>query len=325
MLINCPKDFSCAAYEIILAAGPQGLVLPPYKGSTLRGSFAQVFKQLVCAKRKEVCKNCLLKENCPYHFVFETSPPPKTEALRNYSDIPRPFVLEPPLEQKTDYLPGEILCFHLFLFGRVKNLLPYFIVTLEELGRQGMGKGRRPFSVKEIATVTLKGQPEREIIYYGQDKTVRAKENIITAQEIWRAAAKQPFRDQAMVKFLTPTRLIYQEKLVHEPQLHILIRHLLRKVSSLYYFYHGQPWQEDFVSIIKRAEEVVLIENNTVWSDWERYSSRHQIKMKLGGLIGETVYKGPVNDFWPLLKLGELVHVGKGGVFGLGKYQVSGL
>jgi len=99
----------------------------------------------------------------------------------------------------------------------------------------------------------------------------------------------------------------------------------LRKVSSLYYFYHGQPWQEDFISIIKRAEEVVLIENNTLWSDWERYSSRHQIKMKLGGLIGEAVYKGPVNDFWSLLKLGELVHVGKSGVFGLGKYQVSGL
>ncbi|KFI36062.1 hypothetical protein HY00_08580 [Peptococcaceae bacterium SCADC1_2_3] len=52
MLINCPKDFSCTGYEIVLAAGPQGLVLPPYKGSTLRGGFARVFKQLVCVKKK---------------------------------------------------------------------------------------------------------------------------------------------------------------------------------------------------------------------------------------------------------------------------------
>ena len=215
-------------------------------GSTLRGSFAQVFRQLVCVKRKEVCKNCLLKENCPYHFVFETSPPPKTEALRNYSDIPRPFVLEPPLEQKTDYLPGENLCFKLLLFGRAKNLLPYFIVTLEEMGNIGMGKGRRPFNVKEIATVALNGQSEREIIYYGVDKTVRAKESLVTAKEIWRLAAKQPFREQALIKFLTPTRLTFQESLISAPQFHILLRHLLRKVSSLYYFYHGQQWQEDF-------------------------------------------------------------------------------
>lgn len=325
MLIGCPKGFTCAGYEVVLAAGPRGLVLPPYKGSTLRGGFARVFKQLVCVRRKDSCTGCSQKENCPYHFVFETSPPQNAEALRNYSDIPRPFVLEPPLEQKTDYLPGETLSFNLLLFGRAKNLLPYFIVTLEELGQIGMGKGRHPFNVKEIATVALGRQNEREIIYYGSDKTVRSKENIVTAEEIWRKAAKQSPREQVLVKFLTPARLIYQESLALNPYFHILLRHLLRKVSSLYYFYHGYQWKEDFVGIIKRAEEVALVENNTVWCDWERYSYRHHKKMKLGGLIGEAVYKGPVNDFWPLLKLGELLHLGKGSVFGLGKYQLSGL
>lgn len=321
MFINCPVDFTCAMYEVILAAGPQGLVLPPYKGSTLRGGFARVFKQLACVKRKENCGYCQLKESCPYHYVFETSPPPETKALRNYSDIPRPFVLEPPLEQKTEYLPGETLCFKLLLFGRVKNLLPYFIVTLEELGRLGIGKGRRPFNVKEIAAVN--GQNEREIIYYGSEKVVRVKENIITAEEIWRRTAKQPLRERAMIKFLTPSRLTFQANLVTEPHFHILIRHLLRKVSSFYYFYHGFEWKEDFVGIIKRAEEVALIENNTAWHDWERYSNRQNTKMKMGGLVGEAVYEGPLNDFWPLLKLGELMHIGKGSVFGLGKYQIS--
>jgi hypothetical protein len=37
MKIACPQNFSCAKYEILLTAGPSGLLLPPYKGSTLRG------------------------------------------------------------------------------------------------------------------------------------------------------------------------------------------------------------------------------------------------------------------------------------------------
>lgn len=104
-------EFQVAYYRVDLTAGDKGLVLPPYKGSTLRGGFGTAFRWIACACRHEECKNCMLQANCPYAYIFETSPPADSEALSKYENIPRPFVLEPPLENKTLYQKGESLSF----------------------------------------------------------------------------------------------------------------------------------------------------------------------------------------------------------------------
>jgi CRISPR/Cas system endoribonuclease Cas6 (RAMP superfamily) len=44
--------------------------------------------------------------------------------------------------------------------------------------------------------------------------------------------------------------------------------------------------------------------------------------MKLGGIVGEALFRGDMKDFLPLVKLGEFVHIGKAVTFGLGKYVV---
>ena len=44
--------------------------------------------------------------------------------------------------------------------------------------------------------------------------------------------------------------------------------------------------------------------------------------MKLGGFVGQVTYAGDLEPFLPLLRLGTLVHIGKGTTFGLGKYEV---
>lgn len=45
--------------------------------------------------------------------------------------------------------------------------------------------------------------------------------------------------------------------------------------------------------------------------------------MKMGGFVGEVMYRGELSDFLPLLKLGEKIHVGKGTGFGLGRYEIQ--
>lgn len=34
--------------------------------------------------------------------------------------------------------------------------------------------------------------------------------------------------------------------------------------------------------------------------------------MKMGGFMGEITYEGKLKEFWPYIKLGEYMHVGKG-------------
>ncbi len=72
------------------------------------------------------------------------------------------------------------------------------------------------------------------------------------------------------------------------------------------------------------AANAVVVENqNLHWEDWERYSNRQETRMKMGGFVGEVTLLGELAPWLPLLKIGELTHVGKGATFGLGKYECS--
>lgn len=126
------------------------------------------------------------------------------------------------------------------------------------------------------------------------------------------------------IRFLTMTRLKYAQEYTTVPEFHILIRNILRRISSISYFHHGIELQLDFRELIQKAQEkVFLVKNETHWEDWERYSSRQDTKMNLGGIVGEAVYQGDWSEFWPLLKIAEEVHIGKGTVFGMGKIMAT--
>jgi hypothetical protein len=75
--------------------------LPRYKGSTLRGGFGTVFKETVCVVEYRDCTRCLLRTHCAYPYVFDTPIPNNTTRMRKYTMAPHPFVLLPPLENKT--------------------------------------------------------------------------------------------------------------------------------------------------------------------------------------------------------------------------------
>jgi hypothetical protein len=300
-------------------------VLPPYKGSTFRGGFAGTFQRLVCSTGSRKCRPCPVKTECPYAVVFESEPPEGAEALRNYESIPRPFILEPPLAEKTEYTPGEPLVFSLILFGRAVNLLPYFIVTLDEFARRGIGKGRRPFTLDQVTAVNpLTG--ESAVIYEGTDRVVRPRDLSVTARDVWLYAAGEVSSGDigaAKVEFITPTQIKYEGRPARIPEFHVIVRNLLRRISSMCYFHQGFAYEADFPAIIAAAEAVSITVNHTRWFDWERYSSRQAQKVPLGGLIGEASYEGPLSVFWPLLRLGELLHAGRGTVFGQGKIAVE--
>ena len=74
--------------------------------------------------------------------------------------------------------------------------------------------------------------------------------------------------------------------------------------------------------ILKEAETIETADNALRWHDWERYSTRQGVRMKMGGLVGEIRYSGNLGPFLPFLKAGEVLHVGKGTSFGLGRYSV---
>ncbi|MHB8170817.1 MAG: CRISPR system precrRNA processing endoribonuclease RAMP protein Cas6 [Thermincolia bacterium] len=313
-----------ARYEVVFEAGDEGLLLPPYKGSTLRGGFGKAFQRMVCSQRDKECHQCLLQNTCPYSYIFETAPPPGGQVLRKYENIPRPFVLEPPLETKTFYSPGEKLAFQLVLLGKAIDYLPYFIIIFRELGQMGIGKGRKNYRLDTVNAINLR-TGEKPVIYNGKEEMVTNIDVSVTGAELVDLCEPSLPEEKPVdltIRFLTMTRLKFEQEYTVVPEFHIIIRNLLRRLSSISYFHHGVELDLDFRGLIEKAREVTLINRQTRWEDWERYSSRQNARMNLGGIVGEAVYRGNWQEFWPLLKLAEQIHVGKGTVFGLGKVEM---
>jgi len=313
-------DFKIACFRIELTAGNMGLILPRYKGSTLRGGFGSTFRKIACVCRDEECKSCLLKPNCPYAYIFETSPPENTQVLSQYESITKPFVLQPPMDFKTNYQKGEILAFNLVLFGKAIAYLPYFILAFKELGDAGIGKFRRPFSLERIVAENPFIAQEEEIYSQSEGKVLNSDLSVNKCDLL--ANLQNGSINEINIEYQTMTKIKSGDIFVRHIEFHMLIRALLRRLSSVYYFHHGLEWKIDFPGLIKKAEQVERVLDHTRWEDWERYSSRQDAKIKMGGVVGKVIYKGELSEFLPILKLGELLHVGKSSTFGMGRYKI---
>lgn len=323
-----PASLEFQKFSFTLEA-KEPLVLPSYKGSTLRGGFGHAFKRVVCALRDKECQDCILKEKCIYSYVFETPPPSDTKIMRKYTAVPHPFIIEPPPEKRRGYIPGNEIKFGLILIGRAIDYLPYFIYTFDELGKIGIGKGKGKYELKTVRDISEKmqdagqGESGTNIIYNSTTKTLKSFSPSSLSLEFNNDSSLSSRHCYLSLSFLTPTRIVYDGRFIFDLEFHMLIRQLLRRVSLLSYFHcGGDPTEWDFKGIIKRAEEVKVVKRDMRWYDWERYSARQDTRMKMGGFVGEITFEGDIGSFMRLIQAGEVLHVGKGTSFGLGQYRI---
>lgn len=328
------------AVQIIHALGPlrflrlrfamkalEPLRLPPYKGSTLRGAFGAAFKEAACMSEEKVCAGCILSANCPYCYVFDTPIPPESQRMRKYTFAPHPFILEPPFEERTNYAPGDRFEFGLVLVGRAVELLSYFVFVFDRMGRRnGLGSGRGHLSLVDVSWIPVGAEAgQAEPIYELPDRQLRNVYRAATIEDLLDGASegRADEVDRVTVRFQTPCRLVRGAELTERPDFHVLFRSLLRRMSSLAYFHCGSDLDLDYSALATAAERVRLVRDETRWFDWERYSSRQDARMSLGGIVGEADYEGDMTPLVPFLLLGEAMHVGKGTAFGLGRYNIA--
>jgi CRISPR-associated endoribonuclease Cas6 len=311
------------------------LLLPSYKGSTLRGGFGNAFRRVVCALRKTDCADCILKEKCVYSYVFETPPPSDTKIMKKYTNAPHPFVIDPSPEKRQAYKPGDEITFGLTLIGRAIDYLPYFIYTFDELGKIGLGKGRGKYELKAVRDISVRDTSDKmqdvsqrgngtNIIYNSSSKTLKSSPPSSLFLDFVDDSSLASRHSHLSLSFLTPTRINYGSDLVLDLEFHILLRQLLRRLYLLYYFHcNGDPSAWDFKGMIEKAKEVKTVKRNLRWYDWERFSARQDTRMKMGGFVGEITFEGDIGPFIPLIEAGEVLHVGKGTGFGLGRYGIT--
>jgi hypothetical protein len=294
-------------------------LLPYYKGSTFRGVFGRALKKVVCAIRRQDCSECLLKHKCIYCQVFETPSSYEETLDSRIASPPHPFVIEPPLTPETHFKKRDLFEFQLLLFGQANDYLPYFIYAFDEMGKAGIGKrinGKRAhFSLKDI---TANG----EQIY-------SHKEKILKKGEFYRSLSFPDHitlsEDITQIRLLieTPLRLKYGNRLTVTLPFHVLVRAMLRRISSLFNYYgDGEP-DLNYKTMVTKAKDVQIIDSNLTWFDWRRYSNRQDQAMLMGGMLGSVTYQGMIGDYLPLIELSAKLHLGKQTSFGLGKIKAE--
>lgn len=313
------SGIEAAVFAVTLTSLADGS-LPFYLGSTLRGAFGWAFKKVACALRRETCLSCMLKEKCVYSYVFET-PREAVQAgdtwWRRYPQVPHPFIIEPPQRTGIEVAKGEPLEFRLILVGRAMDYLPYFVCAFQMMAAQGLGAQRLKF---ELEQVTALAGRRKKAVFRKDAQRLAAEYPRLTAGQIV-GPAKAP--TAITVNFLTPTLIKDNDRLSLQPPFKLLVRNLLRRISALERFHCGNEPTWDYQVLLKKAEEVETSGSDLGWKDWVRYSTRIKDKMEIRGIIGRICYRGDLGPFWSLLRLGELLHVGKWTSFGLGKYGIE--
>ena len=315
----------------------QEAYLPAYKGSLLRGAFGHALRRTVCVMGpQQPCPTCMLRRQCAYPRIFETLIEPEDKVprfLRGLPTGPQPYVFEPFDEQRL-YRAGETLQFDFILLGQAIELHPFAIFAVSQMAEQGLGFKRLPFRLEKVAWQNLNdGQKDEwQLLYDGASKRLIETPTPQLANPDFPSIplndnrgkpANEPTDEPSnrlTVNFVTSTRLKFNNALVIDFTFRMLVFKMVRRVLELTHFHvPGAKIDWEFHPLLVAADAVQIAQRDLRWVDWERRSNRQKTEMMMGGFVGEMVLESELAPFFDLLRICEVVHVGKGCVFGNGK------
>jgi hypothetical protein len=256
---------------------------------------------------------CPFRDTCAYAYCFETPPPAGSERLRNQSAVPHPFVLQAPSPRVEAWTPADPLRFSIVLVGRAIEYFPYFFAAVERAAERGLGAGNVPFRLETVrdGDGTLLWMPGGPACLPPAVHHPRMLFDALAPEE-------------ATLRFTTPVRILRDGRMPATLDFRAFARALLSRVSSLLYFHCGGELDVDFRGLLDRAARVRTVSDRLHVRPLDRWSNRQQTKVPIDGLVGTVTWRGEsVGELWPLIRIGEVVHVGKSTALGMGRYEVD--
>jgi len=303
------------------------LELDEHSGSALRGSFFEAIWQRFCTnKSAPTCAACPLHSTCPVSTIVA----PLREENTRGQDIPRPYILLPPLDGKRRYEQGDTHSFGLTLVGNIIQLLPYIMLSIDMLEEGGLGRRvqdqhglRGRFIVKRVESCNLFSHAQ-QTLYEAGKPLVGTPTLAMTEMEVHERAATLS-TERVTLHFLTPLRLRDRDRLIKRAEFGPLVHRLLERFDALDTTYGtgNSPFMQQRQQLVERAEQVRCIEDATHWEEVGSYSRRQQRITPISGLRGHATFSGDLTPFRELLTWGEVMHVGKSCVKGNGWYRIG--
>ncbi len=296
--------------------------------NTLRGGLGFHLKRSVCFQRARdvdgaptLCQRCLLEKNCVYALLMETTETsPEAEAATGGArETPRPMHFAANFSGPVCFAPDDLFAFTLTLFGKAVEQVPYLVFALKELGQSGFTREQTKAVLEEVKTI---GDSARRVYVRGVERL-----EPIVPESLHLAPPTIGDDDDREIELRFETPVSFKDKqtgkVLNLPEFPRLVGSILRRLTSLCVVsgFPAPAW--DFAGIMEQARTVTTADVNGRFVRWERYSQRQHQRSYWGGMLGSVVYRGRVAPFLPLLRAGEIFHVGRGISFGQGRYRIE--
>jgi len=295
----------------------QPLALPANAGPLLRSVFGAALRQGACSTGAPSCDGCPLLRGCAYPALFRT-PPRDTQFDQRFSEVPNPYVIEPPALGARLLAAGEPLHWHMVLIGAdAQRRLPLVLAAWQRALHNGLGPRRVRGELSAPALIADTGCCHP-----------------LTAADVQRAASQPAVlalppapahAAAAQLHFQTPLRLQHNGRPLSADALspRLLASHLLRRCNLMLDLHLGiRPAPFDAPALVALAETLSDDRSLLQWHDGSRWSARQQRDTPLGGLLGRWTLRGSLSPLLPWLWLGQWLHLGKGATQGLGGYTL---
>lgn len=257
---------------------------PPYFiGSQLRGAFGYALKKVTCINPSYVCEGCFATANCLYHEFYE-----EKNSFHKYR-----FDFE---------LGREFYDFNLYLFDSACSKLPYVVSALHmTLTQIGLGKEKQTYE---------------EFAMFINDIECFADGKLSLPKDFIKKLQIDSFCPDITLQFATPLRIKKENRFVRGDELELsdIVNSIYQRQMKLL----GREHKRFPYSI-----EGEIVEKELKFVELTRQSNRQKTTMNMGGVMGEMKIKNLNKECYEVLKIGELIGVGKQSVFGLGKIKLE--
>jgi len=254
-------------------------------GSMIRGAMGYALKKVTCINPSYACEECFTANDCLYHKFYEAK-----NSLHGYR-----YNIE---------LGSGKFDFGLYLFEEATKSLPYVLSALHKtLTENGLTKQNHRFHDFKMS---VNG---KEVFDGKSFKSLDLEPKVFKVDS---------FCPNVKVKLLTPLRIKKQNRFLRDNVgLEDILRSIYQREQELVYGKKAfkLEYEPSIATTIKALQHKSLT----------RKSHRQKQTMKMDGIVGELAVIGIDEESYRLLKLGEIIGVGKQTVMGLGRIEIIDL
>ena len=262
--------------------------------------FAACCRSVACGTPDLNCDACKKQGSCDWYFVFSQDCAEDSFALKRHQKPALPFAFSFPWHAvATAQNVAGMIELRLSVVGRAISSLEMLLAGFSLLTESGSLAG---CVVEEVGSRNLQG-----------DIQPLKNGNLSLLSSAWIIEPSFNRNNHFEIILSSPLKLLSGGKQTSSFDFALFARSVMRRVSSLAYYYGGYEFEADFTDLSRQVATVACIDNNFELTG----------QNKLSGMMGSGTFEGNLEGILPFLKLGTYVNVGKLSAFGMGCFKLN--